>query len=56
MDIVGGATSSLCEVLRACKLRTGGDFPIWCRIDAVEFSTQNGITCIRPSALLEEIA
>ena len=31
------------EVLRACKLRTGGDFPIWCRIDAVEFSTQDGI-------------
>ncbi|NQZ95615.1 MAG: FAD-dependent oxidoreductase [Myxococcales bacterium] len=46
-DDYGGGVENrarlLCEVLRACKLRTGGDFPIWCRIDAVEFSTQDGI-------------
>ena len=29
----------LCEVVRACKARTGEDFPIWCRIDATEFGT-----------------
>ncbi len=33
----------LCEVLRACKARAGDDFPIWCRIDAVEFGTPGGI-------------
>jgi 2,4-dienoyl-CoA reductase (NADPH2) len=32
----------LCDVLRACKKRAGEDFPIWCRIDAVEFGTPGG--------------
>ncbi len=34
----------LCEVLRACKDRVGTDFPVWCRLDAVEFGTPDGIT------------
>jgi 2,4-dienoyl-CoA reductase (NADPH2) len=34
----------LCEVLRAAKERTGGDFPVWCRIDATEFRTPDGIS------------
>ncbi|MBW2267779.1 MAG: FAD-dependent oxidoreductase [Deltaproteobacteria bacterium] len=33
----------LCEVLRAAKQRAGADFPIWCRLDAVEYRTPNGI-------------
>jgi 2,4-dienoyl-CoA reductase (NADPH2) len=33
----------LCEVVRACKTQAGSDFPIWCRIDAVEFRTPGGI-------------
>jgi len=33
----------LCEVIRACKERAGSDFTIWCRLDAVEFRTPNGI-------------
>ena len=31
------------EVIRACKQRAGADFPVWCRIDAVELRTPNGI-------------
>jgi 2,4-dienoyl-CoA reductase (NADPH2) len=46
-DEYGGSVENrsrlLCDVLRACKARTGGDFPIWCRIDAKEFSTEAGI-------------
>ena len=33
----------LCETIEACKASTGGDFPVWCRIDAVEFGEENGI-------------
>ncbi len=33
----------LCEVIRACKQRAGEDFTIWCRLDAKEFRTPNGI-------------
>jgi 2,4-dienoyl-CoA reductase (NADPH2) len=33
----------LCEVIRACKQRAGDDFTLWCRIDAKEFRTPNGI-------------
>jgi len=33
----------LCEVIRACKAQAGSDFPVWCRIDAVEFRTPGGI-------------
>jgi 2,4-dienoyl-CoA reductase (NADPH2) len=34
----------LCEVLRATRERVGADFPLWCRLDAVEYRTPNGIT------------
>ena len=34
----------LCEVLRAVRARTSDDFTIWCRLDAREFRTPNGIT------------
>jgi 2,4-dienoyl-CoA reductase-like NADH-dependent reductase (Old Yellow Enzyme family)/thioredoxin reductase len=33
----------LCEVIRACKARTGDDFPVWCKLDATEFGTPGGI-------------
>ena len=33
----------LCEILRAAKTRAGHDFPIWCRLDALEYRTPNGI-------------
>lgn len=33
----------LCDVLRACKQRAGDDFTVWCRLDAKEFRTPNGI-------------
>ncbi|MCR9093179.1 MAG: FAD-dependent oxidoreductase [bacterium] len=38
-----GRSKLLCDVLRACKARTGGDFPIWCRLDAKEIGVENGI-------------
>jgi 2,4-dienoyl-CoA reductase (NADPH2) len=34
----------LCETLRAVKQRAGRDFPVWFRMDAVEFRTEGGIT------------
>ncbi len=47
-DHYGGAVENrarlLCEVIRAVKDRTGPDFPVWCRIDAVEYRTPGGIT------------
>jgi len=47
-DEYGGSAENrarlLCEVVAAAKERTGGDFPIWCRIDAKEFRTEGGIT------------
>lgn len=33
----------LVEVLRAAKQKAGADFPIWCRLDALEYRTPNGI-------------
>jgi 2,4-dienoyl-CoA reductase (NADPH2) len=46
-DAYGGSLENrsrlLCDVIRACKERTGGDFPIWCRLDLKEFRTPNGI-------------
>lgn len=47
-DEYGGTAENrarlLCEVIRACKERTGGDFTVWCRIDAHEYGAQPGIT------------
>ncbi|SFA82132.1 2,4-dienoyl-CoA reductase [Collimonas sp. OK607] len=34
----------LIEVLQAVKARTGGDFPVWLRLDGEELRTQGGIT------------
>jgi 2,4-dienoyl-CoA reductase (NADPH2) len=34
----------LVEVIRGIKLRCGADFPVWCRIDGIEFLTEGGIT------------
>jgi 2,4-dienoyl-CoA reductase (NADPH2) len=31
------------QVIRACKQRAGADFPVWCRLDAVELRTPGGI-------------
>lgn len=46
-DEYGGTVENrarlLCQVLRATKERTGGDFPVWCRIDATEFGVEDGI-------------
>ena len=46
-DEYGGAIENrarlLCDVVRASKARAGDDFPIWCRIDATEYGTPNGI-------------
>ncbi len=46
-DEYGGSQQNrarlLCEVLRECKARAGADFPIWCRLDALEYRTPEGI-------------
>jgi 2,4-dienoyl-CoA reductase-like NADH-dependent reductase (Old Yellow Enzyme family)/thioredoxin reductase len=34
----------LCDVLRETKRRVGDDFPVWCRLDALEYATPSGIT------------
>ena len=34
----------MCEVIAACRERTGGDFPVWVRLDALEYRTPDGIT------------
>jgi len=34
----------LLRVIRAVRERVGGDFPVWCRLDGVEYRKQNGIT------------
>lgn len=59
-DEYGGGVENrarlLCEVLRACRKRAGDDYPIWCRIDAVEFDTPGGIELagsVRTAELLE---
>lgn len=33
----------LLEVIRAVKARAGSDFPVWCRIDALEYRVDGGI-------------
>ncbi|MDH3706726.1 MAG: NAD(P)/FAD-dependent oxidoreductase [Acidimicrobiia bacterium] len=46
-DHYGGSLENrarlLCEVLTACKQRAGDDFPVWCRLDALEYRTPHGI-------------
>ena len=46
-DEYGGSPENrarlLCEVLRASKDRAGDDFPVWCRLDALEYRTPDGI-------------
>jgi 2,4-dienoyl-CoA reductase (NADPH2) len=47
----------LTDVIRAVKARAGTDFPVWCRIDAVELRTPCGITLAdaeRTAELAEE--
>jgi 2,4-dienoyl-CoA reductase-like NADH-dependent reductase (Old Yellow Enzyme family)/NADH dehydrogenase FAD-containing subunit len=33
----------LVDVIRAVKARVGSDFPVWCRIDALEYRVEGGI-------------
>ncbi|MGB0619561.1 MAG: FAD-dependent oxidoreductase [Myxococcota bacterium] len=40
---VEGRSRLLCEVIRACKERTGGELPVWCRLDAKEIGVEGGI-------------
>ncbi|MBJ19587.1 MAG: FAD-dependent oxidoreductase [bacterium] len=58
-DDYGGSRENrarlLCEVLRAVKLRAGTDFPVWCRLDAMEFRTPGGIT-LEDAQLTAELA
>jgi len=46
-DGYGGSVENrsrlLCEVIRAVKLSAGDDFPVWCRLDAREYRTPEGI-------------
>jgi 2,4-dienoyl-CoA reductase-like NADH-dependent reductase (Old Yellow Enzyme family) len=46
-DEYGGSIENrsrfLCEVLRAVKVEVGADFPVWCRLDALEYLTPDGI-------------
>jgi len=46
-DEYGGSVENrarlLCQTISACKKSTGGGFPIWCRIDAMEFGEDEGI-------------
>jgi len=48
----------LVEVIRAIKSRCGPDYPVWCRMDGVEFMTPDGITHedARRTAQLAEVA
>lgn len=47
-DAYGGSVENrsrlLCNVVRAIREKLGSEFPLWCRIDAVEFDTPDGIT------------
>jgi len=47
-DAYGGSAENrarlLAEVIRAAKERAGGDFPVWCRLDAREYRIEDGIT------------
>ena len=46
-DEYGGSVENrsrlLRETLAACKAATGGSFPVWCRIDAMEYGEETGI-------------
>jgi 2,4-dienoyl-CoA reductase-like NADH-dependent reductase (Old Yellow Enzyme family)/NADPH-dependent 2,4-dienoyl-CoA reductase/sulfur reductase-like enzyme len=46
-DEYGGSVENrsrfLCDVLREVKRRTGDGYPVWCRLDALEYRTPNGI-------------
>ena len=46
-DEYGGSIENrsrlLCDVLAEVTRRTGGDFPVWCRLDALEYRTPDGI-------------
>ncbi|MGY8804846.1 MAG: oxidoreductase, partial [bacterium] len=60
-DEYGGSVENrsrlLCNVIRACREKVGPDFPLWARIDAVEFDVPDGITiedAARRAELLEE--
>jgi 2,4-dienoyl-CoA reductase-like NADH-dependent reductase (Old Yellow Enzyme family)/thioredoxin reductase len=47
-DDYGGSLENrarvLLRVIRAVRERVGASFPVWCRLDGVEFRKQNGIT------------
>ncbi|MCP4040235.1 MAG: FAD-dependent oxidoreductase [bacterium] len=60
-DQYGGSVENrsrlLCNVVRGCRDRLGAEFPLWCRIDAIEFDVDNGIVptdAARTAELLEE--
>jgi 2,4-dienoyl-CoA reductase-like NADH-dependent reductase (Old Yellow Enzyme family)/NADH dehydrogenase FAD-containing subunit len=60
-DEYGGSVENrsrlLCNVIRACREKVGPDFPLWARIDAVEFDVPDGITiedAARRAELLED--
>ena len=46
-DQYGGSIENrsrfLCEVIEAARHATGGEFPVWCRLDAREYRTPDGI-------------
>jgi len=58
-DQYGGSSENrarlLCETIAACKAVTGGDFPVWCRIDATEFGEEEGI-CLEDAQRTAELA
>ena len=47
-DEYGGSIENrsrlLCEWIGEAKRRAGDDFPVWCRLDALEYRTPDGIT------------
>jgi 2,4-dienoyl-CoA reductase-like NADH-dependent reductase (Old Yellow Enzyme family)/NAD(P)-dependent dehydrogenase (short-subunit alcohol dehydrogenase family) len=48
----------LVDVIKAVKIKAGGDFPVWCRIDALEYRVDGG-TCLADAvetAVLAEAA
>ena len=48
----------LCEVIEACRAAVDDQIPIWCRLDALEYRTPNGITFedAKRAAVLAEAA
>lgn len=59
-DAYGGSIENrarlLVQVIEAIKVRCGSDYPVWCRLDGVEFLTEGGITnadAIRTAQLAE---